>query len=371
MKTTFLTGRTCGVIAALVALNLTNSFSQTETTTEPVGIIDLTVLGGGSAASPRLTLISPTLTQPVSWQGAIAAVSTTGGHTTITVSGVQWTNNQFNGTNGRYYVEIVSTATPANSGVLGAITATAADTTNSSITTFENLSGLCAINDTIRIRKEVTIADVFGTNNTAGLLTWDDPAFADEVLVYDGASSASYFYYKVSPTGSNPSDGWYDSAFSLQPGQAAKVVIGPHQGLVVKRKASGPLTIPFSGAVKTGNTIFPVVTGLNVLGTASAKGFTLGNSGLYTGDINTGLKPSDDPAFADEVTVYTANGQTSYFYYKVSPTENNASDGWYDSGFSLASGVAANIVIAPGTAFVVNRKGGVSFNWALPSPTSF
>jgi hypothetical protein len=368
MKTIPQSIRTCGAIAIFVASGLSNGFSQSQATTDPVGFIDLSVLGGGTTSSPKYSLISPTLTQPVSWQGQIIAVSTTSSHTTITVSGVQFANNQFNAASGAHYVEIISTATPANTGVLGAISATVAGTTNSSITTSDNLAGLCAVGDTIRIRKEVTIGDVFGTTNVAGLLSSDDPATADEVLVYDGASSTAYFYYKVSQAGSDPSDGWYDSGFSLGQGAAAKVVVGPHQGLVIKRKAAGAITFTMSGAVKTGNTLFPVVNGINVLGTASAMGLTLGTSGLFTGNSSTGLKSSDDPSSADEVTIYTAGGQTNYFYYKVSPTGSDPSDGWYDSGFA---GGAANVVIAPGSAFVVNRKGGPSFNWVLPSPTSF
>lgn len=291
--------------------------------------------------------------------------SNTTGPSTITVSGVQWTDNQFNGVAGSYYLEIISTATPANTGVIGVINATLAGASNSTVTTNENLFAYSAAGDTIRIRKDVTIGDTFGTTNTAGILASDDPSTGDEVLIYDAAASVSYFYYTGSP--GFPA-GWYDSGFGLAPGVAAKVVIGPHQGVVVKRKASAAVSFTFNGAVKTGNTLFPVVNGLNVLGTVSAQGLTLGSSGLYTNNPNTGVKASDDPSTADEVTIYTGTAQTSYFYYTGSP---GFAAGWYDSGFGLAPGAGNNVVIPPGTSFVLNRKGGVAFNWALPSPTSF
>ncbi len=375
MKTIFRTFRTCGVITAIVAFPLTHGFSQSEATTDPVGIIELSVPAGGSVNSPKIALISPTLTQPIKWQGTISAVSSsTQGlitTTTITVDGVQWAANDFNGANGSHYVEIVSTAIPAHSGALAQITATAVASTTSSITT-EDLRTFAGVGDTIRIRKDVTIADIFGATNSAGLLASDDPTTGDEVYVYDGSSSAAYFYF----TGAPPTypAGWYDSAFQLAPGTAEKVVIGPHQGVVIKRKAAAGISIAFAGSVKKGNTLFPVVSGangavgVNVLGTVSARGFTLNDSGLYTGNPATGVKPSDDPTTADELIIYTANSQTSYFYYNGG---QGYASGWYDSAFSTTSPIGAAVTIAPGSAFVLKRKGGVNFNWALPSPTSF
>jgi|GEM_PF-902301 len=359
------------VLAAGISCLASPLFAATEATTDPVGFVTHTVAGGGSVASPRLSLISPTLTRPIEWQGVIKTITTTSTTTTITVQGNPWANNQFSGANGSYFVEL---APASNPGAISDITATAAGTsptTDSSITTSDNLTGFGAIGDTIKIRKHVTIADLFGANNSAGLLSSDEAGNADEVLIYDGAQPASYFYYKVSPTGSDPSDGWYDSGFLLGSGLAAQVAISPHQGVVIKRKVGGQVSFTSSGAVKTGNTLLPVVNGLNVLGTVSAKGITLGTSGLFTDNPATGLKSSDEAGTADELTIYTPTGQASYFYYKASPSTNTPGDGWYDSGFLLGDGVAANVAITPGSSFVLSRKGGPAFNWALPSPTSF
>ena len=367
MKTSCLRHLATAVALMFAAANQM-SFAQTTATTDPVGFITLSVKGGGSVASPTLSLISPTVTQPISWQGAITAVSSSGGNTTITVSSTPsapWTVNQFNAPNGSFYAEIV-TVTPNNhvTGALAVITAT----TTSTITVTGNLTSpsvFAQVGDTLRIRKDMTIADVFGAANTAGLLASDDGSTADEILIYDGALFSAYFYYTGSP--GFPA-GWYDTGFSLVPGAAQNVVIGPHQGVVIKRKTAGALSFTSNGAVKTGGTLFPIVNGLNVLGTASSKGLTLGTCGLYTGNANTGVKPSDDGSTADEVTIYTATGQTNYFYYTGSP---GFAAGWYDSGFSLPPGGGDNVIIAPGTSFVLNRKGGSSFNWLLPSPTSF
>ena len=347
MKTNASLLRQLAAIAAASALTLTGARAQVTATTDPVGFITLNVYGG-SAATPRLSLVSPTLTQPVTWQGVITGVS----GNTISVSGTPWTVGQFNSA---FYVELISVATPAISGTLSDITGTP---TTSSITTAQATGA--AIGDTIKIRPDVTIANLFGATNSAGLQSSaGDASTADEVLIYSGANSISYFYY----TGPGLPAGWYRSdTFS----DGSQVTIAPSEAVVIKRKAAGDVPIVFNGAVKTGNTLIPIVSGLNVLGTASAKGLTLANSGLYTGNPATGVKDSaGDSSTADEIILYTATGQKSYFYY----TGPGLPAGWYQSD---TFGDASTIPIAPGTAFVLNRKNGAAaFNWVLPSPASF
>ena len=323
------------------------AFAQSTATTTPVGFISETV-AGGSLASPQLTLISPTLTQPVAFQGTISVIS----GTTITVSGANWNAGQFNGANGSYYVEVFS-ATKA--GALSDITATGTST----VTTADNLAAFASVGDFIAIRADVTLDKFLGANNTFGLLASNDGSTADEVLIYDGATHASYWFYDGSLGGAA---GWYDLNFN----PAGSTVISPHQGVVIKRKAAGNVTIVSTGTVKTGNTLFPVYNGLNVLGTVSAQGLTLDNSGLHNG--NSALKASNDGSTADEVSIYAINNNvvshTNYWYYDGTL---GGSAGWYDLNFNPAGSIA----IAPGSSIVVNRKGGGSFNWTLPSPSTF
>ena len=368
MKTSFL--RHLSLTTALVlAAASQSSFAQTTATTDPVGFITLPIAGGGTVASPKLTLVSPTVVQPISWQGAITAVSTAGSGvnatTTITVSSTPTApftvgQYQLNGPNGNFYAEIVTTSPNTHvTGATGAITSTP---TTSSIVVSGNLTTpnlYVQVGDIVRIRKETTIADIFGANNSAGLNSTDDPSTADEILLYNGADSVSYFYYVGDP--SNPA-GWYASASGSPAGNTP---IGVNQGVVIKKKSAGNVSVTANGAVKTGDTLFPVRNGLNVLGTVSAKGFTLDQSQLYTGNAATGIKASDDPSVADEVTIYSGSTQTNYFYYTGDVT--NAA-GWYSSANGAPSG---SVTIAPGTSFVLKRKGGVAFNWSLPSPTSF
>jgi hypothetical protein len=333
-------------------------------TTDPVGFITLNIAGGGSPSSPRLSLISPTLTRPILYQGLITGIN----GTTISVSSTPsapWAVGAFNGANGSHYIEIISTAVPARSGTMSDILSTP---TTSSITTADNLSvNQAAVGDTIRIRKDVTIGDVFGTTNQYGLLAGEDLSLADEVLVYNGSTFTSYFYY----SGSVPPDPQYPAAWykgdDFSP--ANNVPIAANEAVVVKRKAAAPISVTVTGSVKTGNSIFAVSSGLNVLGTASAKGVTLDESTLRKVDDIQGVKAGEDASLADEVVLYSGSTPVTYFYFSGTvPPDPQYPAGWYKSDDFSPAG---SVMISPGSAFVVKRKGGPPFNWTQPSPSSF
>lgn len=338
--------------AAVALVYAVSAVSHAQTaTTDPVGFITLNVYGG-TPSNPKYSLVSPTLTQPITWQGAVAGV--TGNR--IDVAGTPFTANQFDG---KYYVEVVSSMNPGKTGTLEDITAT----TGNSIATARPTGAV--VGDTIKIRADVTIANLFGTTNSAGLLGSNaDATGADEVLIYSGnLPPVSYFYYTGNDFSYTP--GWVRSDDFTDGGP---VTIAPNEAIVVKRKASGNRPVVFNGAVKTGNTLIPIMSGLTVLGTSSAKGLTLATSGLYTGNPVTGVQPSGgDASTADEIILYGATTPASYFFY--SGNDFSYTPGWVKSDdFSDAN----NIAIAPGTAFVLKRKnGGAPFTWVLPSPTNF
>lgn len=332
---------------------------------EPLGYLTQTIAGGGSLTSPRLSVIAPSLAGAIAWEGLITEVSANdSGPSTIGVSGNPWADDQFNGANGAFYVEILSPSLP------GAIfdivdTAQGANPVASSLVTDRNIGATVKVGDRIRIRPHATLGSLFGEANEAGLLASDDPAAADEVVVYHGNSTTSYFYF----TGAEgfPA-GWYDSEFALGPGEAAARVVAPGDSVVVKRKAPGALELRISGVAKAGDTALQVGSGTTLLGSPSAGTFTLGASGLFTGDSATGVEASDDPSTADEVTLYSASGARSYFYFSGYP---GYPAGWYDSEFALAPGEAENIPVPAGSVLAVSRKGRPAFVWAAPAPQKF
>lgn len=333
-------------IALVLTASCAGALGQSAAT-DPVGFITVNV-ASGSAASPTLSLVSPTLLHAIEWQGVIQSIS----GTTITVSGSPWAAGQF-GTNGQYFVEIASGTSS------GAWTDVESSTT-STLTTLDDLSAFAAAGSTIRVRKHTKLVEFLGTTNSAGLQGGVSLAVSDEVIVYDGSNSTTYWYYDGSDN-QGPA-GWYDAGY--QP--AANVVIAPHQGVVVRRKSPAAVSFISMGSVKTGNTFFPIRQGLNVLGTISAKGLTLATSGLYTGNAGTGVKGATGLSAADEVTIFSGGSSTVYWYYDAS--DNQGPAGWYDSGYQSADSVS----ITPGSSIVVNRKApGVAFNWPVPSPASF
>jgi len=344
-------------------LSGTAAFAQTTVTTDPVGFINETVAGALSG-SPQYTFISPTLTNPIAFQGTIASITST----TITINGASFTADQFDGANGSYYVEVFNATNP---GALADITGTSSN----SVTVDANLTSFASAGDSIRIRQHVTLGQLLGANNTYGFQSNANSQSADLIIVYNGVvndsvSQTTYFYY---PADGTVSASWMDTGFNSYgtPGGANGATIAPFQGIIIKRIAAGNITITSTGTVKTGNTLFPVFAGgSNVMGTASAQGLTLGNSGLYTGNASTGLQASSTGVNPDQIIIYNGQSQTTYFYY--------AGDGsvpaeWMDTGFNLygTTGGANSQPIAPGTSFIVQRFNGAAFNWVLPSPSSF
>ncbi len=340
--------RGAALAIAFIASSL-SAFAQSAST-DPVGFITVNV-AGGSAASPKLSLVSATLLHQVEWQGS-ATIS----GTTVSVTGAPWTVTpaQF-GTNGQYFVEIASGTSP------GAWTDIQSHT-NGTLTTLDDLTAFAGATPTIRIRKHVKLVEFLGVNNSAGLQGGVDLNSSDEVFVYEGSTPAVYFYYDASDNG-GVGAGWYTSSFQ----SAANATIAPNQGVVIHRKANTSVSFVAMGSVKTGNTLFPVSSGLNVLGTVSASGLTLATSGLYTGNSTTGVKPAVEQGLADEILMFSAGTPASFWYYDASDN-GGVGAGWYNSSFQAAGSTS----IPPGTSLVVTRKApGAPFNWSVPSPSSF
>jgi hypothetical protein len=199
------------------------AFAQTTVTTDPVGFITETVTHG-SLATPSINLVSPTLTNPIAFQGTIATISST----TITITGASFTANQFNGANGSYYVEVFSATKP---GALSDITATGSN----SVTTHDNLTAFASAGDSVRIRQHITLNQFLGANNTFGLLgSNSDATTADDILVFDGATQNTYWYYTGTPPSLSDA-GWYD----LIGNPAGSIALPPGAAFIVNRIEGG------------------------------------------------------------------------------------------------------------------------------------
>ena len=298
-----------------------------------------TIQGNGGSGS-RETFFSLPLVQPVAYAGTVTAKESD----TITDANAHWTNDQFNGANGSFYVEF-------DSGLVADITDT--DGTAQTLRFPGDLQSVMTVGDSFRIRKHTTISDVFGPNNEAGLVASDNPAEAENVILYmaETQTRQTFFYYNVPGY-----QGWNRSDYT----PAGNVVIHPEQGIMVARKTPGDLVIYSRGARPAGPALAPIVPGFNLVGTLkSAASLSFAELNIYTGNPTTGVYAADNPAQADNLILVGPADAGIYWYCNVLNYE-----GWYDTEYHPAN----TVMIPPGSAFFVKRKAPHgAFNWIIPA----
>ena len=172
-------------LTASIALLVAPAFAQTTATTDPVGYITMTATGTGAGTTPVLSFKSLGLFRPVDYQGAAEAV----GANTLSDNEAVWVADQFNGANGKFFVELTS---GTRTGTTFDITATNAAT--KTITLGQALPGGVVSGVTFKIRKHWTIASVFGSANEAGLFPNTNASLADQIQVFNGTGYDLYYY---------------------------------------------------------------------------------------------------------------------------------------------------------------------------------
>jgi uncharacterized protein (TIGR02597 family) len=344
MKTTL--GLRSVITSILFTAATIPAFAQTTATTDPVGFITLALNGSGASG---LTFSSLGLTRPVSYQGSAETV----GVNTLTDNEATWTDNQFNGVAGSFFVEITS---GAGAGQMYDITATS-DASNS-VTLSQNLSASVTAGATFKIRPHWTISSVFGGANEAGL-TGGNSSTADQILVFNGTGYDTYYY----STGGLVGTGW--RRVGSVPGSAnqANVVLFPEDGLIVKRNGAAALNVVLMGAVKTGQTSVAVIPGINVVANVYASGQTLSSSSLYTGNSTTGLA-SGTSSTADQVLIWNT-GTSGYdtFYYS---SGGLVGTGWRKVGSVPGNADQSTVALPVAGSLIINRRNATPFNWVAP-----
>lgn len=333
------------------------AFAQTAVT-DPVGYITLPITGGGTPASPKLSYIGASLVNKIE-VSAVAAASTGASNATfaagvLPAAGTYGLNSlgQAN-----YYVEIAS---GPNVGVWTDITANTA-------TTLTLLDGIGANTSaqTLKIRKHHTISSLFGnTEATVQLKIAQSIGQADELLVIDNPTvgSAKTFYFSNDDSDFNGTiNGW-----SFSNGEpAADYVIAPGVGFKVSRKDAAALNIIQVGHVKTGPTVLPIETGLQIVTVPRAVGsaFTLENSALIT----SGLVGAETFGAADSLQKLIAGAALNFYFSTDDSDFNGIPNGWTNAGNGEAL-TAPQKELAEGTAVAIRRKT-APFNWVVPAET--
>jgi len=317
--------------------------AQTTATTDPVGFITLNASGNGGSGNPAFSFRGLGMTRAVEYQGSAETVGTN----TLVDNDATWTDNQFNGANGAYFVEITS---GPGAGTTYDIQTTTAST--KTITLVQNLAAGITAPVSFKVRKHWTLASVFGASNEGGL-TGGDATTADQILVQNGTSYDAY-YYQTSGAGGT---GWRKVGDSSTD-QSATVFL-PEEGLILKRNQSATANIVLMGAVKTGQTSVPILTGDNLLGNVYGANMTLADSGLFTGNPSTGVATGGIGS-ADQVLIWNGTGYDIYYYQ----SSGIGGTGWRKGGDPGTD--AGSTVIPVGSSVFLKRRTATGFNWVVP-----
>jgi hypothetical protein len=301
-----------------------------------------TYIEGSRRALQRTNFLSAQLVRPIVHAGR----ATTAPATTLTDTNSFWANDRFNGTNGPFYVEF-------DSGLMVDIADTVA--ASQSLALVGDATGMTTNGCAYRIRRHLTLANMFGRTNHVGLLGGTNSAEADNVLVHVPETQETQIFFYCNEPGS---EGWLRE--DRLP--AADMVIFPEQGIIIRRRGVGRIVLSQHGAVKRGFTMAPMAEGTNLVGTLKVrKNLRLSELNLHTGNDATGIIAGESPETADNlVIVNPVNGSSKTYFYCDLPGK----EGWCDVNLRAAG----RVLIKPGSAFYVMRKSSHgSFYWTIPA----
>jgi hypothetical protein len=294
---------------------------------------------GGSGARDNVFALQSVA--PAAYAGAVTAVAPGA----IVDANANWTQDQFNGTNGSFYVELDSGAR---------INVIRTDSVTKTLIVPANVPLPPIVGSAYRLRKHQTLADIFGRNNEAGLTPGLNPTMADNVLLYDAQTQVTLKYFYSSVSGF---PGWYSETFA----SADQTVISPEVGVMVRSKTSRNAIAYVHGAAKEGATLTPVYPGYNLVGTLkSGRSLKLSELNVYTGDSATGIASGSNPSSADNLILLLPDTTSATYFYSDYP----GFTGWYDTSFKPSG----NVVVPAGSAFFLQRKAPRgSFYWTVPA----
>lgn len=333
----------------MLLTSVSSMFAQMQPT-EPVGLINWRLGNNGTD-----TYCGLGLTQVVEYQGAAESI----GANTVTDTEASWVDNQFNGANGAYFIEILS---GPGAGMTYSISGTSG--TNRQLTLSQNLAVGITAPLSFKIRKHWTIASIFGPENEAGFTSSAQASTADQILRYDRAAGANRAYYYQVALPAAGGTGWRlsNNAFT----DASNTIIQPGDGLWLKQYATAPFGVMLLGQVKTGQTSVLIWPDTNIISNVCAADMTLASSGLYTGNSATGVKASATPIGADKVRFWNGAAWQSYYYQLAG---SGGGEGWRQEG---SPGIDVGSKVIPIGSSINMRRGSTGFYWVIPQhPTNF
>lgn len=323
------------ITGALLIAAAAGANAQTTATTDPVGYITMNV-SGASGPVAGISLVGATLVNKAEVATSTAAgsagsaINLPAGVVTAGQFGVNAINQPL------FYVEIAS---GTDEGVFSDI----ASNSSTVLTVTDAIGAKAPVGTRVIVRKHHTFDSLFGATIAQAKLTPGvDLNSADEVVLLDAQTqlATSYFF--------NSDDlatvGWTNA----RTGQPAGVeVIAPGSGMKIIRRVGSATPVIQVGHVKTGKTVLPIESNLNLLTIPLATGVTLVNSNLVASGLNGGV----DLNTADNVVDLLNNVPTSYFF-----STDDLDPGWKPSNATLKEGSC-----------VLLLRRGASFNWIAPA----
>lgn len=283
-----------------------------EAATVPTGVVSLSI-PAGTGAVKKTSLISLPLLETATLDGKSVGTFSSVTSTTFSDTSAGWTPGELSTVSQPKLLLITSGAaaghmflistTAATQNTATTATISTADSTVADLTTLGILTG--ANGDTYRILNCDTLATLFGTPETTGVLGGTSANTADSViLVVNG--SASTYYYKTDGIPNR----WTKSAFGNPDASATPIL--PYYGIQYSRLGSSPIALTVRGDVPAN----PRKTFVKNAGTTFLAQFWPVDSTLASTAISAlpGWVSGASANVADTVIV-TSNGTASTFWF--------------------------------------------------------
>lgn len=277
--------------------------AETSVATVPEGYVTLTALAG-TGTSPTLTILSLPLLATATIPGQITGVITGVTSNTISNTNAGWTAGTLSTAATPYLIRVTSGAAQGRTFLISASTANTSTsvTLDTAETTDLTSLGIAAGTDTYEVLPCDTIASVFGTPATSGVLGGTAPAQSDQVMLLIGGIWKKYYY-------STSLAGWRQSAGNAP---ANDIPIAPHSAIVYIRLANTPISFTVTGRVPNMKRIVSISnTGLSLISNGWPTGVTLANSGIN--QIN-GWLSNSTAGNADQIQILV-NGIWKRYYH--------------------------------------------------------
>ena len=332
----------------ILALSMLSFWVGAQTVSTPVvGFLKISLPAG------KASMVSFPLNKSSVASGSITSMSGNVLSTSADLSGIS--GNIINALGEpAYYLEVNS---GSNQGMI--LDVTAKGTGSLTVQDASLLTG----NESFKVVKYTTIADIFGANNSAGLTGGPSVSDADVIWIVSNGSFNQYYFSDDGFGGDGDPLQWAKPGLGAVDASVAR--IDPDQGILVIRKAGSAKDVTITGTVRSNPSYVPFITGTQIITNPYPVDRTLASLGLKTGDERTGLREGANGDSADLIWKISNGTWQPFYVYNDGFGGDGDPIAWTTPGSSVDQG---SVQIAAGEALLVIRKAN-AFNWTPTKPT--